>query len=288
MNNTSAVPGDRSSYPAPQPSGSTLDVEFAFLSDPGRQREQNEDSLGHVVPESPARARSHGWLFVLADGVGGSERGEIASQLAVEHLTAEFPQAAASEGLSTLLTRLAQEANARIYETARSHSPGGTSMATTLVACGFRYDRAVVAHVGDSRCYLIRQGQTSRLTRDHTVAEEQARLGVLSAKEAAEASTRHVLSRSLGTDLFVNVETSDIQVYPGDVLLACCDGMYHSVEPSEMAAVAGNGANLEAAAKRLVDIANHRDGSDNISVQLMRVRSVERVGMYRGRPYKLR
>ncbi len=88
--------------------------------------------------------------------------------------------------------------------------------------------------------------------------------------------------------MFVNIETSDIQVYAGDVLLQCCDGLYHSVQSSEMAAVAGHGNDLNIAAKRLVDIANDRDGSDNISVQLIRVRSVERVGMYRGRPYKLR
>jgi protein phosphatase len=161
-------------------------------------------------------------------------------------------------------------------------------MATTLVACAFRYDRLVVAHAGDSRCYLIRQRQARLLTRDHTVAQDQARIGLLTDKEAAESSTRHVLSRSLGSELFVNVETSDIQVFPGDVLLLCCDGLYHSVQSSEMAAVAGNGGDLSAAAQRLVDIANDRDGSDNISVQLIRVRSVERVGMYRGRPYKLR
>jgi protein phosphatase len=212
----------------------------------------------------------------------------VASKAAVEHLIAGFHQAAASEGLSALLVRLAEEANVHIYETGRSHSPGGTSMATTLVACAFRYDRVVVAHAGDSRCYLIRQRQARLLTRDHTVAQEQARIGLLTSKEASEASTRHVLSRSLGTDLFVSVETSDIQVFPGDVLLLCCDGLYNSVQSSEMAAVAGHGADLNVAAQRLVDIANDRDGSDNISVQLIRVRSVERVGMYRGRPYKLR
>jgi serine/threonine protein phosphatase PrpC len=288
MNSSSAVPDDRGGFSAGQPSNTSLDVEFAFLSDPGRQRDHNEDYLGHVAPATPARARTQGWLFVLADGVGGSERGEVASRMAVEYFTAGFPQAASSESISALLMRLAQEANARIYETGRSHSAGGTSMATTLVACALRYDRVVVAHVGDSRCYLIRQNEARLLTRDHTVAEEQARIGLLTAREASEASTRHVLSRSLGNDLFVNVETSDIQVYPGDVLLLCCDGLYHSVESSEMAAVAGRGADLETAAKRLVDLANDRDGSDNISVQLIRVRSVERVGMYRGRPYKLR
>jgi protein phosphatase len=201
---------------------------------------------------------------------------------------AGFNSAPTSELLSALLMRLAQEANVRIYETGRSHSPGGTSMATTLVACALRYDRVVVAHVGDSRCYLIRQHQARLLTRDHTVAQEQARIGLISAKEASESSSRHVLSRSLGNEMFVNVETSDIQAYPGDVFLLCCDGLYHSIPASEMAAIAGHGGDLNVAAQRLVDVANHRDGSDNISVQLIRVRSVERVGMYRGRPYKLR
>jgi PPM family protein phosphatase len=288
MHHLSALPGDSGSQSRGQPSNLILDVEFAQLSDPGKQREHNEDYLGYVAPASPAQARSHGWLFVLADGVGGSEKGEVAAQAAVEYLTAGFREASASEALSALLMRLAQEANVHIYETGRAHSPGGTSMATTLVACAFRYDRVVVAHAGDSRCYLIRQGQVKLLTRDHTVAHEQVRMGLINAQDASESSARHILSRSLGTDLFVSVETSDIQVYPGDVLLLCCDGLYHSVQSSEMAAVAGHGGDLSEAAQRLVDIANDRDGGDNISVQLIRVRSVERVGMYRGRPYKLR
>jgi PPM family protein phosphatase len=288
MNNLSALPDEGGARSGGQPTGASLQVEFAHFSDPGKQREHNEDYLGHVAPASPARARTHGWLFVLADGVGGSEKGEIASQAAVEYLMAGFREAPAAEGLSALLMRLAQEANVKIYETGLAHSPGGTSMSTTLVACALRYDRVVVAHAGDSRCYLIRQGQTRLITRDHTVAQEQARMGLISAQEASESPTRHVLSRSLGTDLFVSIETSDIQVYPGDVLLLCCDGLYHSIPPTEMGAVAGHGGDLNVAAKRLVDIANQRDGSDNISVQLIRVQSVERVGMYRGRPYKLR
>jgi serine/threonine protein phosphatase PrpC len=279
MHKLSALPG---------PSNAILDVEFAQLSHPGKRRDHNEDYLGYVAPASPAQARSHGWLFVLADGVGGTEKGEVASQAAVEYLTAGFREASPPETLGGLLMRLAQEANVHIYETGRAYSPGGTSMATTLVACAFRYDRVVVAHAGDSRCYLIRQGQARLLTRDHTVANEQARLGLLNARDASESSARHVLSRSLGTDLFASVETSDIQIYPGDVLLLCCDGLYHSVQSPEMAALAGQGGDLSEAARQLVEIANDRDGGDNISVQLIRVRSVERVGMYRGRPYKLR
>jgi len=144
-----------------------------------------------------------------------------------------------------------------------------------------------VAHVGDSRCYLIRRGEAMVLTRDHTVVNEQVRLGLLSSREAAEASTRHVLSRSVGTDLFVSVDSSDHQVYPGDVLALCSDGLHGAVEGSEIAALTGNGQDLEASARKLVALANQRDGSDNISLQLIRVRAVERMGMYRGRPYKL-
>jgi protein phosphatase len=267
--------------------GSSLDVEFAHLSDPGRQRGHNEDFVGHFQPVSHAQARTHGWLFALADGVGGQDRGEVASQAAVEDFLAGFRSAPASEPLGPLLMRLVQEANQHVYEVGKSSSPGGTAMATTLVACALRFDRVAVAHVGDSRCYLVRQGQAMLLTRDHTVPQEQVRLGLMTAHEARGASTRHLLSRSLGMDLFVNVETSEHQVLPGDVLVLCCDGLHNSVEGSEIAAVAGNGA-LSAAAERLVALANDRDGSDNISVQLIRVRSVERVGMYRGRPYKLR
>jgi len=232
--------------------------------------------------------RSHGWFFALADGVGGHDHGEVASKAAVEDLLSGFQAARASEPLAALLVRLVQEANQYVYEIAKKATPGGSSMATTIVACAFRHDRTVVAHVGDSRCYLVRQRLAKLLTRDHTVAQDQARLGILSAKDAAESPTRHLLSRSLGAELFVNVETSEHQVLPGDVLVLCCDGLYHSVETSEIAAVAGHGGDLSAAAQRLVELANDRDGSDNISVQLIRVRSVERVGMYRGRPYKLR
>ena len=182
--------------------------------------------------------------------------------------------------------RLVQDANAQIYQTGRAHSPGGTSMATTLVACALRYDRVVVAHVGDSRCYLIRQGQARLLTRDHTVAQRAG-----SSRPAIEPRRplrppRAILSRSLGTDLFVNVETSDTRL-SGRCAAALLRRSASLDTPSEMAAVAGT-APISTRRAKAGRIANERDGRDNISVQLIRVRSVERVGMYRGRPYKLR
>jgi protein phosphatase len=263
-----------------------MDVEFAELSDRGQVREGNEDAVGHAVPEAPQRVRSHGWLFVLADGVGGQEQGEIASRTAVDSMIEGFREAPAGEPHGSLLGRLVQQANKSVIDAA--HSGGSnTAMATTVVACALRYDRVAIAHVGDSRCYLIRRGQAALLTRDHTVANEHVKMGLLSSGELAGASTRHLLSRSLGSELVVAGEISEHQVFPDDVLLLCSDGLHGSVPASEMAAVASRGE-LSSAARRLVDIANQRDGSDNISVQLIRVRSVERVGMYRGRPYLLR
>ncbi len=145
-----------------------------------------------------------------------------------------------------------------------------------------------MAHVGDSRCYLIRKGEARSITRDHTIASEQERLGILSAEEAAEVSTRHVLSRSLGTRRFVEVDIKQIPLLSGDVLLLCSDGLHGAVSAAEISHTVSDGHDLKAVARDLVARANQQDGSDNISVQIIRIRSVERMGMYRGRPYRLR
>lgn len=265
-----------------------LIVDFAQISDAGKVREQNEDRLGHYLPETREKARTHGWLFVIADGVGGQEKGEVASQTAVENLIAGFRQAPKEEPHAALLTRLIQQANTRIYEAGHSISAERVAMATTVVACALRFDRAVIAHVGDSRCYLIRGGQAIQLTRDHTVTSEQVRLGILSTGEADKLPTRHFLSRSVGNDLFVSVDTREVAVQRGDVLLLCSDGLHGAIPGSEMARIVSHNVDPKRAAEELVTIANQQDGSDNISIQLIHVQSVERVGMYRGRPYRLR
>jgi serine/threonine protein phosphatase PrpC len=283
-----AVPGGVAGSAAGHiPTQSSMDVEFTQLSDRGKVREGNEDYLGYVLPASPEEVRARGWLFALADGVGGHDLGEVASQTAVESLLAGFRASAGGQPHTALLSSLVREANTRVLEAAHAASPGGSTMATTIVACALRYDRVAVAHVGDSRCYLVRRGEASVLTRDHTVANEQIRLGLLTSQEAADAATHHMLSRSLGSALMVNVEVNEHQVFAGDVLVLCSDGLHGSVAASEIAAITSHGGDLDTAAQRLVDVANQRDGSDNISLQLVRVRTVERVGMYRGRPYRL-
>ncbi len=223
-----------------QRQSSMLDVEFAQLSDPGRIREQNEDYLGRAIPDSPARARSHGWLFAVADGVGGHEDGEVASRLAVGTLLAGFQSAVAGEPHAPLLQRLVQAANVHVHEAGLASESAGRAMATTVVACALRFDRVTVAHVGDSRCYLIRRGHATLLTRDHTLANEQVRLGILSSGQANESATRHILSRSLGNELFVSADISEHLLLPGDVLLLSSDGLHGAVTEADLAkAVSG-------------------------------------------------
>lgn len=265
-----------------------LDLEFSQLSDAGPVRPRNEDYLGYVRPASPEQVRSHGWLFVLADGVGGQRQGEVASRAAVEEVLAGFRRAPAMESHSTLLNRIVQSANARICETEALAGPAGSGMSSTVVVCALRFDRATIAHVGDSRCYLIRNQKVRLITHDHTVAAEQLRLGLLSKQEAKDVPTRHVLSRSLGSGLFVKVEIDEIQLLPDDVLLLCSDGLHGAVEDEEIVSTVVRNKDLEVTVRELVNSANQQDGGDNVSVQLIRIRGVERMGMYRGRPYKLR
>ena len=264
-----------------------LDVEFTQLSDTGRTRDHNEDYFGYVLPYTPAQLRSHGCVFALADGVGGQRKGEVASQLAVDSILAGFSAAKSGEAHKALLSRLVQHANLQVYEQGQS-SRSNAGMATTVVACALRADRATIAHVGDSRCYLVREGRARQVTRDHSIAAEQVRLGILSATEAADSPNRHLLSRSVGNDMVVNVEIDEVQVQKGDILLQCSDGLHGSVLPEDIVSVIDRVGSLSIAVERLVELANQRDGTDNISVQLIRVHDVERTGMYRGRPYNLR
>ena len=271
---------------APTPAAkehASLQVEFAELSDVGQVRTNNEDYIGHVAPDSAAKARSHGWLFVLADGVGGGAQGEVASRTAVETILSSYEGSSASEPVGSLLAGLVKAANTRVHEAGVTAGPSGAGMATTIVACAVRYDRAYVTHVGDSRCYLIRNRSIKCLTRDHTVANEQIRLGIGSGED-----NRHVLSRAVGTEIFVTPAVTDVGVQAGDTLLLCSDGLHGAVSDPEIAKIIRANPDFNTAAKRLIGIANELDGGDNVSVQLIRIRDVERMGVYRGRPYKLK
>ena len=279
-----------------------LDLEFAELSDAGLTRDHNEDYLGHVLPSSPVQVQSQGWLFALADGVGGQERGEVASRLAIETVQAGFRKIPKGIMHVSLLPKLVQNANHAIVDegnAAPQHTdsrysdpggaiiPSGSHMASTLVLCALRFDSAVVSHVGDSRCYMFRNGNLTSLTHDHTMVDEQVRLGLMSKSEAATAANRHLLTRCLGAELFVAADTITVNIMPGDVLLLCSDGLHGYVSDAEIQQIISAPSALDQIAAALVGAANAAGGYDNVSVQVIRIRSVERMGLYRGRPYRL-
>ncbi|HWE86344.1 MAG TPA: protein phosphatase 2C domain-containing protein [Terracidiphilus sp.] len=265
-----------------------LDVQFGEASDPGKVRTNNEDALGSFLPKSRQETRSHGFLFAVADGVGGMDLGEVASATAIRVVTDEFRQAQAGSMLPGLLPRLLQHANAAVHDLRMEREYRGKSMATTIVACALRYDQAVVSHVGDSRCYLVRGGKVRQITEDHTWVAQQRKLGLISQEDIATSDVRHVLIRSLGPEMFVSPDTTSVSVQPGDVLVLCTDGLHDELPESEMAAIVSQPKkDAEEIVRELVARAVDLDGNDNTTAQVIRVRSIEQVGMYRGRPYRL-
>lgn len=264
-----------------------LDLQFGQASDFGKVRTNNEDAMGTFVPVSRHQARSHGYLFAVADGVGGFDFGEVASATAISVITKEFAEAQADAMLISLLPRLVQHANAAVHDCMLQPQYRGKRMATTLVACAVRYDQAVVSHVGDSRCYLVRNGKARQVTQDHTLVNEQRKVGLISAEEMNSSESRHVLLRSLGPELFVSPETVAVSLQPGDTLVLCTDGLHNELPESELAAIVAQKKTADELARQLVARAVELDGGDNTTAQVIRVRAVEQVGMYRGRPYRL-
>jgi protein phosphatase len=264
-----------------------LKVEFGQASDPGKVRSGNEDAFGSFIPASPQQALTHGYLFAVADGVGGYDLGEVASATAVSVLVEEFAKAQEGAMLNRLLPRLIQQANVAVHDCTLAHDFHGRSMATTVVACALRYDRAFISHVGDSRCYLVRSGQAKQITDDHTWVNQQRKMGLITASEMAESEARHVLIRSLGPELFVAPDTTSLYLHPGDTLVLCSDGLHDEMSEAAIAEIASQNKSMDEVAHDLVERALEVDGNDNTTVQAIRILSIERMStMPRGRPYR--
>src|SRR5208337_3401852 len=178
-----------------------LDVQFGQASDFGKVRTNNEDAMGSFIPDSRKQARSHGYLFAVADGVGGMDLGEVASATAISVVTEQFAKAPPGTMHISLLPRLINQANEAVHNCTLDPKYRGRKMATTLVTCALRHDQAIVSHVGDSRCYLVRNGKARTITQDHTWVNEQRKLGLISEDEMAKSESRHVLIRSLGPEM---------------------------------------------------------------------------------------
>ncbi len=244
----------------------------AQRSDAGRVRTGNEDSLEVDLERG---------LFVLADGMGGCVGGEVASSMAVRIVVNEFRQqplplptdGAVSAGLGEGALRLATaiaKANREIHalSEARADLRG---MGSTLVALLCEGTCAVIASIGDSRVYRLRQGRLEQLTVDHTVVQEQLEYGLLTPEQARLIGSRGLLTRALGAEPWVEVDVQEQRVLAGDVFLLCSDGLFDMLEDAEIRALLDSAAtDLEGTAQRLVDAANARGGYDNISLILAR------------------
>ncbi|MGD0737883.1 MAG: protein phosphatase 2C domain-containing protein [Terracidiphilus sp.] len=264
-----------------------LEVQFGQASDFGKVRTNNEDAMGSFIPASRQQARSHGYLFAVADGVGGMDLGEVASATAITVITQEFGKAQSGTMLISLLPRLIQSANAAVHDCTLAPQYRGRRMATTVVACALRHDQAIVSHVGDSRCYLVRNRKARQITQDHTWVNEQRKMGLISAAEMSDSDSRHVLIRSLGPEMFVSPDTTAVTLQPGDVLVLSTDGLHDEMSETAIAEIVSQNKDIGEIARELVARAVELDGNDNTTAQVIRIRSVEQVGMYRGRPYRL-
>jgi protein phosphatase len=233
------------------------------LSDTGTERDHNEDRCA-------AQAAGPSALVVaLADGVSGAEGGEVASAKAVEVTLRAYGDQPDGVPVGKRLARAVQQANIEIHDTAVI-VPELRGMATTLTALALEGDALSVAHVGDTRLYRIRDGTITQLTKDHTVAGERVRLGILSPRRARHHPDRSTLTRSLGRELIVAIDRIATRVCRDDVLLMCSDGLYNVLDDGEMRELAAE-RGAGAACKALIDAANERGTDDNLTAAVVRV-----------------
>jgi protein phosphatase len=238
-------------------------IRFALLSDKGTERGENEDACGSHV-ESPTSV-----LVAVADGVSGEVGGEIASQTAIEVTLRAYRESPPEWGAPKRLYRAVQQANIEIHDRALVVTEL-RRMSTTLTAIVVDGSTLYAAHVGDSRLYLIRGGAISQKTKDHTVAAERRRMGLIAARRARDLADRSILTRSLGRDLIASVDRISLPMVSNDVLLVCSDGLYNVLEDHELRDMVKEGE-PRAACTALIDSANARGTPDNLTVAVVHV-----------------
>jgi len=250
-----------------------MDLSAHGLTHVGRQRQHNEDAF---LVESGAK------LFLVADGMGGHAAGEIASRIAVDSISEFILHTKEDDGTwphaydehytrtTNRLMAALRMANQRVLE-AMKKDARLRGMGTTVVACMADDEKMSVAHVGDSRAYLIREGQLSRITNDHSWVFEQVQAGMLTEAEAEKHPLRNVITRALGGALQVTPDASEISAQKGDVFLLCSDGLTGMVPETEiLRVVTANASDLQKACQQLIDAANERGGLDNVTAVLVR------------------
>jgi serine/threonine protein phosphatase PrpC len=248
-------------------------------SDVGRVRSNNEDCF---------RIQAELNLFILSDGMGGEAHGEIASALAVETVVKHCLEGQRNpvapffgetkDSWDARTKRLASAvylANKKIFESAEQH-PEQRGMGATLTAAWIDEDRLSIAHVGDSRAYLLRHGHLQQLTSDHSLVAEQVRRGLLTPAEAEKSEMQSVLLRALGAQPKVEIDAEEQPLFDGDVLLLCSDGLTRMVGEPEIISALKSESDSERAAEKLVALANTNGGADNVTVIVVRLGAVSK------------
>jgi protein phosphatase len=248
----------------------TLRIEARGLTDVGQRRDHNEDA--YLVDESLG-------LFIVADGMGGHAGGGTASRLAVATIRDAVARAREEEPerfapgddtrIPDLLQGAVEEACAVIYRTAQG-APELAGMGTTVTAALLDGRTAFVAHVGDSRCYLLREGRIYQVSEDHSLVNEQLKAGAISAEEAKHSRFKNIITRSVGFEQQVQVDLMGVELQPDDAVVICCDGLSNLVDDPEILSIVEESP-LDDAPGRLVALANERGGDDNITVIVIRV-----------------
>ena len=233
--------------------------EHFHASDLGRQRQGNEDNYFVRAP-----------LFVVADGMGGAQAGEVASEMAVESFDGGLPDGAPADGLVSVI----EEANRRIHDRSRAESQRA-GMGTTVTAAYVGEREVTIAHVGDSRAYVLRDGELTRLTRDHSLVGELVARGKLTEEQAETHPQRSVITRALGPEPEVQVDVQAYQARAGDVFMVCSDGLTSMVPEARVREILQAAGSLEAAGRDLIAAANDAGGRDNITVVLFRLEDVD-------------
>jgi protein phosphatase len=253
-----------------------LGIEIFGRSDIGRVREANEDNflcLDLFAEATPPPAWP--WLLAVADGIGGHAGGALASALAVRTLKEEVLAMLQGEPASnpeTVLERAFQQANRKVFETAAG-LPNSAGMGTTLVALLAGPERAVVSNVGDSRAYLFRDGALYQITKDHSWASEQRKMNILTPREIEQSPFRTLVTRSLGYESDVKVDSFIVELEPGDDLFLCTDGLYGPVPEKKICRVFKKAKSSLSICTDLVNLANKNGGPDNITAVVGRLRA---------------
>lgn len=238
----------------------SMTLEAAALTHVGKVRTSNEDAFGHCVEAG---------VFAVCDGMGGAAAGEVASRLAVDTLIERLCAVNSEEDRRRAITEAVTAANHLIYVHA-TQDPSLQGMGTTLVAAAIQDHHALICHVGDSRCYLFRAGRLTRQTNDHSLVEEQVRLGYMTIQDAKRSPLKNVITRAIGTQQSVEPEIKELALEPGDILLLCSDGLTGEISEDRIAAVLGTSGTIAERCRRLIDAANEAGGHDNVTALLVR------------------